>query len=454
MAGLSLILETARRALLAQQVGLSVTSHNVANASTPGYSRQVANLSATTPLPQTYGMLGTGVTVDSVTRMRDAFLDQQIRDVNQSMSQASMENQILSQVQASFSEPSDQGISSAMSKFFNAWQDLADNPEDSAARNAVLQQGIQLTQSFHTLNSDLTQLRSSLLDDVSAKVEKINSLTQELASLDTQITSAKALGQDANDAMDQRDQDLQDLSQLVNINVSYDSIGSMTVSTGGVVIASRAGATALQSAVNGNQIQISAGAGGPTVNVTGGELGGVLNAYNTDIPTTLAQIDQVAGTLITQVNQVHSAGYGIGTPPPTGNDFFTGTGAADITVNPALQANSNLIAGSSDGTPGDNATALAIVAIENKPVLNGNSESVMQFYNGVVSSLGSQVSSTQDMTTQQQAIMNQLNDQQASVSGVSLDEEMTNMITFQRGYDAAAKLITTVDDMFQTLMQM
>ncbi len=454
MSGLSLILETARRALQAQQVAIGVTSHNIANATTPGFSRQRAGLVATEPMPGQAGLLGTGVTVASVTRLRDQFLDAQTRDVNQSMSRSSMENQILTQVQSSFNEPSDTALSGSLSQFFNAWQDLSVNPEESSSRNAVIQRGVLLAQSFHSLNGELTQLRSSLADDVSAKLTTINTLTSQLSKLDLQITSARALGQEANDAMDQRDQKLQELSGLININVSFDTRGSMVVSTGGSVIASGAGSLDLTSSFVGGQIVIQTALGGANLAVTGGELGGVLNMYNTAIPKTLAQLDQAAGALITRINQLHEAGSGLGTPPTTGTAFLTGTGAADINVNAAVQADTNLVAASSDGTPGNNVTARAIAGVQNEKLLNSNSASVGQFYNGVVSALGSAVDSADNTSKQQQSVLTGLQNQQSSVAGVSLDEEMTNLIEFQKGYAAAAKVITTVNEMFQTIIQM
>ncbi|HTO93211.1 MAG TPA: flagellar hook-associated protein FlgK, partial [Bacteroidota bacterium] len=258
-----------------------------------------------------------------------------------------------------------------------------------------------------------------------------------------------------NDAMDQRDEKLQELSGLINIQVSYDTRGSMTVTTGGSVIASGAGAVPLQSSVQGNQIVVRAGAaGGPTVPVTGGELGGVLTAYNTTIPDTLAQLDQAAAALIARVNQLHRAGSGLGTPPPTGNAFFAGTGAADIAVDPAIAANANLIAASGDGTPGDNTTARAIAGVQTELLMNGNSATIGQFYNNLVSGLGSSVDSTDNQTKQQLAVLTSLQNQQSSVAGVSLDEEMTNLITYQNGYSAAAKVISAVDSMFQTILNM
>ncbi|HTY60010.1 MAG TPA: flagellar hook-associated protein FlgK [Bacteroidota bacterium] len=454
MSGLSLILETARRALQAQQVGLGVTSHNIANATTPGYSRQRAGFVPTDPLPQPYGLLGTGVTIAAVQRLRDEFIDAQTRDVGQSMSRSTMENQILTQVQSSFNEPSDTALSGTLAQFFNGWQDLSVNPEDSSSRNAVLQRGVLLADSFHSLSGELTQLRTSLADDVTAKVTKINTLTSELSKLDLQITNARALGQDPNDAMDQRDEKLQELSGLIKINVSYDTRGSMTVATGGTVIASGAGSLDLVSSVSGNQIVVNTSLGGPNLPVTGGELGGTMDMYNTSIPNTLAQLDQAAGALIARINQLHQAGYGLGTPPPTGTAFFTGTTAADINVNAAVMADTNLIAASSDGTPGSNVNALALAGVQTEKLLGGNAQSVGDFYNGIVSALGSAVDSSNNTMKQQQSVLTGLTNQQDSIAGVSIDEEMTNMITYQKGYAAAAKLVTAVNTMFDTILQM
>jgi flagellar hook-associated protein 1 len=454
MPGLSQILETARRALMSQQVALGVTSHNVANASTPGYSRQRASLVPTMPSKQSFGLLGTGVMTQSVGRIRDQFIDQQIRYSNQSMGDASAQQQILSQVEASFNEPSSAGLSSAITSFFNAFQDLSTHPEDTSARNEVVQQGTLMGQQFQRLHTEISELRQSLSDDVSVKILKINTLTKEISDLDVQITNAIAVGGDPSDAKDQRDLKLEELSKLANISVGEDAKGSVIVSVGGMVIASRAGAVALKAQSVGNQIQVVTESSSVPVNVSSGELGGVLKLYNTTLPDYLTKLDQLAGAMITRVNAVHSGGYGLGTPPSTGVNFFTGTGAADMRINAAIEANSNLVAASGDGSPGDNTIALAIANVTNEQLLNSNSQSLSQFYNSLVSQVGSAINAVDSTSTSQELILAQLENQRASVSGVSLDEEMTDMIKFQRAYDAAAKLVTTADQMFQTILNM
>ena len=454
MSGLSLILETARRALMTQQAAISVTSHNISNASTEGYTRQRANLSATPALWERYGYVGTGVEVESITRLRDGYLDGQVRYSNSIESSATTQQNVLSQVEASFNEPSDAGLSSAMTAFFNSWQDLSTHPEDSSSRNAVIQQGTLLSQGFQRLHTELTQEYNSMNDDIAGTMSSINQLTSEISDLNTQIVAAQTTGAEPNDLEDARDSKLDDLSKLVNISVSTDTGGSVVVSIGGMTVVSRGGAVALTTAVVGGQTQIVTAKDNTKVNVTSGELGGDLTLYNTTIPGYLSKLDELAGALVNRVNTLHSAGYGLGTPPSTGTNFFTGTTAADMSVNAAVAADPSLVAASQDGSPGDNQVALAIANAANDKVLTGNTMTVAQFYNSLASSVGSDINSAGSTATSTQLVLTQLENQRSSVSGVSLDEEMTNLIQYQHSYDAAARLVNVADQMFQTVLNM
>jgi flagellar hook-associated protein 1 FlgK len=454
MAGLSEIFEIARRAMMSQRVAINVTSHNIANASTSGYSRQRVDLAPTKPVLSPFGLLGTGVTVASIGRIRDAFIDQQIRSSNDVLGSASTQQQILSQVEAALNEPSDSGLSALLSKLFNAFQDLAVHPEESSTRNAVLQQAVLLTQKFHGLSSSLKQVRADLFNDVNTKIARINQLATELSDLDVQITNAAAVGVDPSDAKDLRDLKLDELSSLVDVSVSEDKSGSLMISVGGTVIASRSGAVALNALIVGDQIQIATADAGIPVTVRSGQLGGVLDMHNDTIANYLARLDDLAVALIDRVNTVHAAGFGLGTPPPTGINFFTGVNAGNIAVDSSILNNINNIAASSDGSPGDNRTALALAGIANEPLMNGNTVSLLQSYNGLVSEIGTTINAVDNTAKSQGLIQQQLENQRAATSGVSLDEEMTNLIKFQRSYEAAARVITTVDDMFQTIMSM
>lgn len=454
MGGLSQILETARRALNSQRAGMEVTSHNIANAGTEGYSRQRVEFQATLPERTTLGLIGTGVTTLHIGRVRERFIDQQIRNASGTYGESSKQQSVLSQVEAVVNEPSQGGISGALTKFYNAFQDLSLHPEETSTRNDVLQQGVMLTQSFQRLSTSLVQLKSDLLNDVNAKLERINQLTQEISDLDVQITAVTTSGYDPSDAKDQLDLKLDELSKLAAIKVSEDQRGSVMVSIGGTMVASRAGAVALKSLASGTTVKVVGAVSGKDVTIASGGLGGIFKAYNTVIPGYQSKLNQIAAALITRVNTLHAAGYGLGTPPPTGNNFFAGIDATDITVNPAIVANVGNIAASADGFAGNNQVALAIAHVENELLLNGNTQTISQSYRGLVSEVGSDITSADNIAKAQEMVLTQLENQRSAVSGVSIDEEMANLIKYQRSYDAAARIVTTANEMFQTILDL
>jgi len=473
MGGINQLLETARRALLAQQTAINVTGHNIANASTPGYSRQAVELVSTPAIRDTAGYLGTGATASGVTRMRNRFIDQQLRSMQGSLGQANLRQQIMSQVEATFNEPSSSGLGSTISAFFNAWDDLSTHPEDQVSRNALMQQGNLLTDAFHRLNSGLTTFRTSLRDDVNSKVAQINSLTKEIASVDVQVLAARSGGVSPNDLLDQRDQLIEQLSGMANITVSEDTLGSVTVSMGSMVIASRGGAVQLkavpatQQTINGtafDQLKIVSEKSGVAVDASAGELGGVLDSYNRGIPGYLGKLDQLASAFITEINTIHASGYGLQNPPQTGINFFMGTTAATIALDltdtstgaaagsaPDLN---NIAAADPPGSPGNNAIALRIAALAKSGVGSLGNISLPQFYNNLVSELGTEVSATSNEVSSNELVVQQLEGQRDAVSAVSLDEEMASLIKFQRAFDAAARVVQKSDEMFQTILQM
>jgi len=454
MAGLNDVMNSARSALIAQQLALEVTSNNVANANTQGYSRQRVDFEESPSVPTNYGLLGTGVTADNIGGLRDSMIDQQFWGASDSNGMATTQETILSQVEAAVNEPSDNGLSETMNSFFSAFQSLSAQPDQSAARNNVVQQGQLLAQSFHSIQSSIAQSQSNIVSDVQSQLANINQLTSDISNLDVKIANATSQGMQASDLVDQRDLKIDTLSGLVKVNVSDEGDGSVMVSVGGALVASKSGAVALTSNITGSQIQIFAGSSTQPTQITSGELGGDLQCYNTTIPGYLSSLNATANALITQVNTLHAAGYGIDTPPTTGVDFFTGTSASDINVNSAVVNDPNEIAASSDGTAGDNQVALALANLQNQPVMNGGTQTIPQYYASFVSSVGSAIDAAQNTSSNQQLVINQLQTQRSSVSGVSIDEEMTNLTMFQNAYQAASEVVNVVDELMQTLITM
>jgi flagellar hook-associated protein 1 len=478
MGGISGLLETARRALLAQQFGISVTGHNIANAGTTGYSRQRANLVATDATRTVYGMLGTGVTIESISRMRNTFVDQQIRTTSASYEAANSEYNILGQVESIFNEPSDSAMSGVLNGFFSSWEELSTDPSSSVTRNALLLQAQSLVDNFHRLYNDTNTLRTSLRDELSVKVDKINTLTTEISKLNVDIVAAESGDFSAADLRDIRDGKIAELSKLANITVSEDERGASLISVGGSTIVGGAthldlkvvaGTAATVSGTVFDQMSIVSDNGDTKVNLTGGEAGGILKSFNTSIPDTLGRLNQVAAAIISEVNRVHSAGFGRQSPPQSGVNFFMGTDASSIAIDltsPALPAGSspsidNIAASGSATSTGDNSVALAIAAIIDKRGLTDSGGasmlgglSISEFYNQSVTSIGSAINGASTILDSQGLVLSNLTEQQDAISGVSLDEEMTDMIKFQRGFEAAARVISTVDEMYQTIISM
>jgi flagellar hook-associated protein 1 len=480
MSSVSSLLETARRALVAQQVGLNVTGHNIANANTDGYSRQQANLQTTTAQRMSAGFLGTGVAVTGIERLRNRFVDQQIRTTNDSLGSATAEQSILMQVEATFNELGTVGLNDALSEYFQAWQEVSTSPEDAIARTTLLQQGSNLTSSFHRLSDEMTSLRSSIRDDVGSKIDELNTLAEQIGELNTQIIRAGNGGANAADLQDKRDLKIAQLSKLANISVAEDKNGGVNISVGGMSLVSggatrsltyRAGtATTIQGTSFEQMVVVSADDNRET-QLTGGEIGGLLKTYNSTLPGYLGNLNQVARAVITEVNRLHATGYGLHVPPTTGINFFSGTDAATIGIDltdtsggaaPGSNPDVNNIAASAvAGEEGNNAIALLIADTLTRSPLSdsgGNTllggSSISQFYQNLVSRVGTDVSSADQTVSVQEALMSQLTSQRDDVSAVSLDEEMTNIIKFQRAYEAAARMVNVADDLLQTIIQM
>jgi flagellar hook-associated protein 1 len=421
-------LQTSLKGLLAQQQALDVAAHNVANANTVGYTRQEATLGASDPLHLTAGatqngagaFLGQGVDVTAYRRLRDSFLDLQVRAQSMALGDASTSAEALDGVQSAVGEPSTTGINALMGKFYTAWSDLANHPESDSSKQAVASAAQTLGDAFGKLAGDLT----SAANDAGAEFTSITGATgpikaaaTNLVALNKAIDSAIDAGQSPNDLLDRRDQILDDLSQYGQVSVSQLGNGRIQVMLGN------------QSVVNDttSDWQTPPPAGFAP---GGGQLGALQTLSTTTIPGYLASLDAVAKTLHDDVNAAY------------GSSFFAGNTAA--TLGTGIAAASTITAGSGAGTASnDLATAVA--------ALRDTSTATSQ-YGGLVRQIGADASGAANAESIAQAAVDAAQDRRQNVSGVSLDEEMANMLRFQRGYQASARAMSTVDDMLDTLI--
>jgi flagellar hook-associated protein 1 len=422
-------LQTALSGLLAEQQALDVTGHNIANANTEGYSRETAVFETNRPIPIPAmsaltgqgGQLGTGVNVETYLRIRNAYLDAQYRAQNTALSGSTTEAEELQQAQAAFNEPSESGIASQLSKFWSAWSSLANAPASLEAKQGVVAAGEQLATTFkqvslqlETISAQANQQYASL----TGATGEVQDLGNQIAQLNGQIKLAEEAGQPPNSMLDRRDLLLDKLSSLANITVSQQPNGTDTVTFGDAAKPLVEGTT-----VNWPQTLTSAAGGqlGALLGLT--SPGGALASYQT-------ALDGVAERLVGSVNELH-----------TSTPFFSGLTATTlaVAVTPAE------VQTSSTGASGGNDVAQAIAA------LRGGSAD--QSYSALIERVGSDVKTAQDTQSNDQTTVTAIANQRQSVSGVSMDEEMTNLITFQRGYQASARTLTAMDQMLETLIE-
>ncbi|MBX5464921.1 MAG: flagellar hook-associated protein FlgK [Clostridia bacterium] len=471
-------LEIMKRALAAERLALELTGHNVANATTPGYSVQRADLVDVAGVPVRPGVVGGGVDVAEITRQRDFYLDEQWRQSNASQADWQVRQQVYQEMEVALNEPGGQGLSAPLDAFWSAWNDLANNPSDGATRQAVLDAANNLVQSLQQTASRLADVGSGMVSAIQSRVEEANGLLGQLAQLVPQIRLLQARGLSPNDLLDQRDRLLDRLSQLTGATASVQSNGDLTVEIGGVAVLATAGQATPQPAVLAFQVdpatqaaQLTAtdASGTQTLNPDSGEIAGYL-AMLTDtsqgLPALQGRLASFAYQLATAVNNQHQQGFDASGNP--GVAFFTlgaGTGttfdlsslSVNITDPNAIAASSSSWSGSSTAVDdGGNAASIAALASTQLAfsLPGGGTLAVTPdgFLGATVATLGNQAQAAQQELQGAQALVQQLDSQRQSVSGVSLDEEMVRMVQYQSAYAAAAKMVSSIDAMLGVLI--
>jgi len=456
MPGLFQTIEIGRRALLSHQLALQTIGHNIANVNTPGYTRQRVNLTATNPEDSYSGKIGTGVTVTDINHVRDLFLGEQLRQETKSYGQWSYKEKIMSQVETIFSEPNDNSLSDLLNRFWDSWGDLSTSPDSVSDRVAVVENTKLLTNSFHQLSNQLDALTDSVDTEIVNTTSQINKLTEEIARLNDQIKVQEAGSSKANDLRDARDKIIDDLSQIIDVNSIEQANGTATVYIGAMTVVDGAEFLKIGTKELNKNGQVKhdlfwAGSNVQLKNLNG-QLAGMIETRDKIIPKYIQQLDDLAKTLVEQVNQVHATGYGLNST--TGVNFFDTqyTNAANISINNELVLDPAKVAASASGEPGDNRVALDLLNMRNAKIMLNNTSSINDTYGGLVGQLGIESNTASSFTKNYELLINQIENSKQSVEGVSLDEEMTNLIKFQHSYDAAARIITAMDEALDTVV--
>ena len=550
------ILNTAKLGLLSQQLAIEVTGQNISNVQTEGYSRQEINFEATNPRSFSLGQLGTGVRVAGIERSHDEFLFSQILGEGDALGRFEVRKDVFDQLEILLSENNGQSLNQTLSSFFSGVQDVSANPTGLPERSNLVSEAKNLASVFNNLGESLFQIQQNLDATIEVEVTRINSLTEEIASLNKAIHANEPTAFSANDLRDKRDLKVKELSELIDLNFVDEQDGqiSLTLSDGTPLVLQSTVFT-LDTSINGNNksfkdIVIQDPAGNSTnitSSISGGSLKGYLEMRDTEVEVLRDKLDRLGAGFVQEFNNIHQQGFGI--DGSTGNDFFSAltptvvtntsnTGSATLAATNGDPANisvdkfeitftgsnsfslSNLTTGVNEGTfnfttgttfnlangfavtisgtaavgdkiklsvsesaarnfsvasgvssnsnkiaaglnsSADGANALELVELQSKLVFNSisvdsagsGSFTFDEFYGSIVSTIGIESFSSQSTYSQQEGILLQLNTRRESISGVSIDEEMINMIKFQQAYNAAARLIGVVDELLDTVI--
>ena len=489
-------IQTALTALRAQQQAQLVADHNVANANTPGYTRQEVVLGTRNPLgPVAFNrasggaiQMGQGAQVELTRRMAYDFYDDRLR------TEVSVEKQwleradVLRHVEAMLPEKDGSGIAERLSEFWSSWQQLSTDSADPAVRRSVRDAGVRLAQSINERADGLVNFQRYQDARLGRLVEEVNQAAAQLAKLNERIVVALKADNQPNDLLDERDRLRSQLSELAGSTSYIQSDGSAVVSIGRHVLVARQNAQLLRAvnpaasaapAAPGGAATVPAPAGtvsghlrqlqwedGQAAEVKLGTIGGLLIGRDKEVAARISALERLSNTLRNEVNAVHKTGFGLPPANATGLDFFVGNGAAQLAINPVLEANVGGVAAAAvSAAPGDGSVALKISQLESRLLMDaegtrvpagteavGATRSILESWADAVAALGADTVRAQRELDSHSAIVEQLTTQRDSVTGVSLDEEAARVMRSQRAYQAAARVLTNFDQMAEEVV--
>jgi flagellar hook-associated protein 1 FlgK len=436
---------------------MDVTAHNIANASTKGYRRQEALMQPSMIINGSFSVggpgspkLGTGVEVVEIRRMQSEFIDSQVRTANQGVGSWNAKNEAMEQVEAIFGEPSDNGFSSVLDKFWNSWSELSASPESIPARTAVVENGNEVAQRLRTLHGDLRNTQFFLDDQVKDNAEQINRIANEIAKLNENISKSVSGNPTPNDLLDRRDILLDELSEIVKIQVGGDPGAEQMVSINGKLLIQGTFVNQVSVVEDSNKwSQLTWSSDGSALTPEGGKLHGLMEMRDVTIEGYIDSLNELATGIVSSVNAVYSKGLTVD-GQPAGNFFVAGTDASSMSVEQALQDRPQLVVTSYTGRQGDNVLAEDIAAIRGASTIEG--KSINDFYTGLVGQIGSEAREAKSTSSVHALSLEQLSNQRESSAGVSLDEEMLNLINYQKAYAASARMVTAIDEMIDIVV--
>lgn len=452
MGGLLNALNAGRTSLSTNQKAIEIAGNNIANVNTPGYSRQNAVL---TPYPAlNFGdfFIGQGVKISSVQREHDVFITAQIQDKSRTFGEESARSTPLNELERVFSV-GEKSLATEIDRFFDAWQELTVNPSGQVERDIVLQRGDLLSKAFQSAVGQLDTVRKNINSSLASKIDAVNFKLQEVADLNERIAAVETSGQTANTFRDRRDLLLQDLSFSLGIQSFEEDTGMVSVQLpGGLPLVQGNAALRFEGVQVGDDLQLTLKQGATTFNVNlnnlAGEFKGLLDVRDRFVPALQDDLRTMAAAIATEVNDAHRQGVDLN--GNTGVDFFSVDAHGRLAI--ALTHGSQIAAGTS-GAPGDNRNAQAIAALGQKKTMN-NEDTFVSFYGKLTARVGIEAGQNRLTLGGAEDALVQLQNLRDGKVGVSLEEEMINLIQYQKGFEASAKFLATIDEMMDTILSL
>jgi flagellar hook-associated protein 1 FlgK len=460
------------QALANSQTALQTTTHNVANVNTEGYTRQRVEQQTAEPIGPGKIRIGQGAKTAAVTRVVNSYLNKQIQEETAKMGTADGRQGALDRVEQIYNESINKGLNRFLANFFNAFREFSNNPESQATRALVKESANILVEDFHRIHNQLNAVQKDVDEQIKAQVTQINGYSKEIASLNDKIQQITMTGAPANDERDRRELLLKKLGELINIRYAEGDNGKIAITAGNnAVLVSgyeynelfthhtpadgikREGNLDIffKNSEHGTEFVV-------TNQFKGGLVGGALDARDKIINDLHEKLDHIAFAVAEETNALHRRGYD--RYDNTGRNFFEPIkgefkASSNITLNEDINEDAGYIAGAYQaGSPADNRIANAIAALQMKPILQKGTTTLDDFFNGMVGEFAVFTKKNQMSLEHQKNIVSQLNNVRESISGVSLDEETTDMVKFQKAFDASARLIKVADEMFDTVLNL
>ena len=456
-------LSIGKNTLRAQTSALNLTAHNIANANTPGYSRQIIDM---VPISDDTGRgqglignvtIGGGVMARGISRSRFRLYDDIYRKENQNLNFNIKTEEFLHQIELLFDEPSDRGLGGIMTDFFNGWLDIANSPQNMAARQSLYGVANELTDRMKRIYNSLIIMREDVDSEIASIPADINEISAEIADLNVTIRVAESQGGTANDLRDKRDLLVDHLSEYANVRAIEQEDSTVTVLVGTKVVVEHDTYSHLETETTmadkrGMKKTAIVSEDGIEFIPKYGKLGALINFRDNTLINIMEDLDRLAEAIVTTINYDHRVGYGL--DGSDGRNFFNPdlTKAYNMKVSDDITDVTN-IAVSGDTSKGDNTNAIAIFELRDQRVIE-NRFSIKEFYNGMIANLGVVTKNAKSGRINQELLVSQIENTRESIKGVSIDEELVQMIQTQRIYQSASRVIVVIDGLIEEIINL